>query len=667
MSIQRIQDTRRIVESALTTQDPYIDKASSWNQNAASAIVTQGEIYFPPNVGSIAYQNSTSCPWFGTLKKLGFIVTVKMSAGNKLNIWSYGQPGLIETIYETGRYTGILVPTNTVWSSPLGLDAGLAIGDGVRVTEIFFFDADLYTYEDFLQSPNAILQYEQKNTRPEVSVVYPRLGWADGVPNEIVSGRWLGNQLYYSEEVQQSLWSKGGVSVSINAATAPDGNNTADRITASATGRIYQRNIAGSSGQKTFSAWVKAVSGTVDFRFKLTDGSGAIYDEVAYTANTTWKRYFLTGTIPANGYGVELELNSIVGIDVWGLQLVDGDTPGAYTYTTTALLPAGTKPSSNPLPSEMPATYAVIGDRLENTAWDGKFSTPIAWVCVGPGNPGTWKAVNLFDAKNSSFDPYLYSYIGPGKWSTEGSITPIISNGSLAFGPFTSGQYLQEVGPCPCAVAYELLNLSLVATVSGAGGSIVLRAAQDATNALALATPGGTASLDITVASSAPTPGIIVLLANAVGCSGVITKALIRPKYPFLTGAPSSFAALPSTLANQWILGNNDVWYVVAGAVTYAAGALSFIVNTSGLIQNVTKYLVKTIRIRINITAINAGSIPYVTVSTQSGGEIARYMFTAALGIQERVLLTPSNGMNIAIADQTTNGFSIDYVRLYSE
>ena len=33
------------------------------------------------------------------------------------------------------------------------------------------------------------------------------------------------------------------------------------------------------------------------------------------------------------------------------------------------------------------------GDRLENTAWDGSQTTPIAWVCVATGNPGVWHAV----------------------------------------------------------------------------------------------------------------------------------------------------------------------------------------------------------------------------------------------------------------------------------
>ena len=74
------------------------------------------------------------------------------------------------------------------------------------------------------------------------------------------------NMAKYSEDFSVGTWDKNGGSCSVtaNAIAAPDGNTTADTITASTATPIIQQNIAGlvAGGQYTFYVWAKVASGT---------------------------------------------------------------------------------------------------------------------------------------------------------------------------------------------------------------------------------------------------------------------------------------------------------------------------------------------------------------------------------------------------------------------
>ena len=69
------------------------------------------------------------------------------------------------------------------------------------------------------------------------------------------------NMLKYSEDFSVATWDKNGgtCTVTANSVVAPDGNTTADTITASDAARSIRQNIAGlaANGQYTFYVWAQ--------------------------------------------------------------------------------------------------------------------------------------------------------------------------------------------------------------------------------------------------------------------------------------------------------------------------------------------------------------------------------------------------------------------------
>jgi hypothetical protein len=75
------------------------------------------------------------------------------------------------------------------------------------------------------------------------------------------------NMAKYSEDFSVATWDKNGgtCTVSANSVVAPDGNQTADAVTASGEAGLIRQNIAGlmANGQYTFYVWLKVPSGTM--------------------------------------------------------------------------------------------------------------------------------------------------------------------------------------------------------------------------------------------------------------------------------------------------------------------------------------------------------------------------------------------------------------------
>ena len=69
------------------------------------------------------------------------------------------------------------------------------------------------------------------------------------------------NMLKYSEDFSVGTWDKNGGTCTVvaNSIVAPDGNSTADAVTASGAAGLIRQNIAGlvANGQYTFYVWLK--------------------------------------------------------------------------------------------------------------------------------------------------------------------------------------------------------------------------------------------------------------------------------------------------------------------------------------------------------------------------------------------------------------------------
>jgi hypothetical protein len=168
------------------------------------------------------------------------------------------------------------------------------------------------------------------------------------------------NMAKYSEDFTVATWDKNGGSCSAtaNSTAAPDGNTTADTITAVTATPIIQQQVAGlaSGGQYTFYVWAKVASGTKQVSIAIVDNAYAGYlaGPTSITLTTVWQRFKITGTLAGGQTGLWIVVRQFAGngdnwtsgaIYLWGACLQQGNDPkSGYARTwasQTALVAAG--------------------------------------------------------------------------------------------------------------------------------------------------------------------------------------------------------------------------------------------------------------------------------------------------------------------------------------
>ena len=111
--------------------------------------------------------------------------------------------------------------------------------------------------------------------------------------------------------------------------TDPANGTTALRVTASAgNGTIISTAAMGTSAQRTFSIWLRRVSGTGNIQYTLDNGS--TYTTQAITSS--WVRYTFAATTAAQRVGIRI-VTSGDSIELWGAMLEQGS--GASSYIPT--------------------------------------------------------------------------------------------------------------------------------------------------------------------------------------------------------------------------------------------------------------------------------------------------------------------------------------------
>jgi len=168
------------------------------------------------------------------------------------------------------------------------------------------------------------------------------------------------NMAKHSEDFTVATWDKNGGSCSAaaNTTAAPDGNTTADTITAVTATPIVQQQVAGlvSGGQYTFYVWAKVGSGMKQVSIAIVDNgyAGYLAGPTSITLTTAWQRFKITGTLAGGQTGLWIVVRQFVGngdnwtagaIYLWGACLQQGNDPkNGYARTwasQTAFVAAG--------------------------------------------------------------------------------------------------------------------------------------------------------------------------------------------------------------------------------------------------------------------------------------------------------------------------------------
>jgi hypothetical protein len=179
-------------------------------------------------------------------------------------------------------------------------------------------------------------------------------------PYQTVGGAFE-NMAKYSEDFSVGTWDKNGGSCSVtsNSTTAPDGNTTADTVTASTATPIIQQQIAGlvDGGTYTFYVWAKVASGTRKVSLAIVNNAYGAYlaGPTQITLTTTWQRFRITGTLAGGQTGLWIVVRqhdsngddwTTGSIYLWGACLQQGNDPKigyARTWASqTTLIAAGT-------------------------------------------------------------------------------------------------------------------------------------------------------------------------------------------------------------------------------------------------------------------------------------------------------------------------------------
>jgi len=174
----------------------------------------------------------------------------------------------------------------------------------------------------------------------EVAANVPRFEYGVGVTCQSLLLEPQGiNNAVYSEDFTNANWAATDLTVTSNSAVAPDGNTTADTITADVAGGQFQFAYAGTIGETyTTSFWVKRKTGVGAIRIRGVDNIST-----NVTVTNEWTRVSITNTASATTIRIGLKLsNAGDEVYLWGAQSEVGSLPSSYirnltTGTTTRL------------------------------------------------------------------------------------------------------------------------------------------------------------------------------------------------------------------------------------------------------------------------------------------------------------------------------------------
>ncbi|MBI4892648.1 MAG: carbohydrate binding domain-containing protein [Acidobacteria bacterium] len=247
-------------------------------------------------------------------------------------------------------------------------------------------------------------------------------GPIDCGPHQTIGGP-LENMAKHSENFAAAAWDKNGGSCSAtsNAIIAPDGNQTADVITAVTTTPVIQHQVAGltDGGTYTFYIWARVASGTRKLSLAIVNNAYAAYlaGPTQVTVTTSWQRLKISGTLASGQTGLWIVVRQFAGngddwtagdIHLWGACLQQGDDPqAAYARTWASQTPhiasgVATGPSVITTPDTTTSPLKVTGpgsNLADNTLLE---LTASGELIVAGGSGNGYRFAGLAAANNPS-------------------------------------------------------------------------------------------------------------------------------------------------------------------------------------------------------------------------------------------------------------------------
>jgi hypothetical protein len=164
----------------------------------------------------------------------------------------------------------------------------------------------------------------------------PRLDYTGGGCPSLLVEPAATNLASFSEQFNNSIWQKSGVTVSENTGIAPNGTTTADLVTISPGGTISRlfTSLTITTGQAyTFSCFVKTSTRAIIFG-GATSGEGTVVYNGAQDVGNGWYRQSVTRTWSVSGtFNIQLVWIGTFGFtsgEIWGAQLETGSVATSY-------------------------------------------------------------------------------------------------------------------------------------------------------------------------------------------------------------------------------------------------------------------------------------------------------------------------------------------------